>query len=82
MKIYIASQGDSDVGIHPMGSVISIPFKLDREEREYWRDKFQKLFTELHDQGEADVLFDDECELCGDILGTGLQCPNCTLEAI
>jgi hypothetical protein len=80
VKIYIASEGDRDVGINPISSTIELGFDIpDDEMRRYWRTRLTDMFRELHDQGEPSVLFEDECELCGCIKSKG-ECPDCVFE--
>jgi hypothetical protein len=76
MKIRISTPGDSPVGI--WGDEIEIDWNIisiDADERKYIRGILHEAFTEICDNGPADVWFDDECPDCRTLFVNGI-CPN------
>ena len=60
MKIAIGCSGDRSVGIHGASIVVDLACELVPEDREYYREQFRSLFSELWDDGSTWVIFEDE----------------------
>ena len=64
MKVYIYSYGDRSVGIERSASGLEFGFEVEEDDRESIRKELRKFFTEFHDNGKTDVIFEDECVDC------------------